>query len=213
MIAFHRWFLIALVIVLVAITAQLAGAEKTKTTGNALPADVQAIFDTKPCFTCHKLGDRGEGVLAPNLRYVGDRRSKAWLTAWLKNPVAVRKETIMPPALLTDLEIEVMADFLVKQRSRVSFPRLLKAAKGDQVAAGKALFQARDCVTCHKIDGQGGNAANTAPDLKAVSTRHDPKWLATWLADPQKVKPGTFMPTFRLSKAEIRALVAYFQTL
>jgi cbb3-type cytochrome oxidase cytochrome c subunit len=44
-----------------------------------------------------------------------------------------------------------------------------------------------------------------APDLANVAARIRPAWLTVWLADPQKVQPGTRMPSNFPEKAEENA--------
>jgi mono/diheme cytochrome c family protein len=188
-------------------------ARPAQSGGDDMPAAVKAIFDSKPCFTCHKLGDKGQGVLAPNLRYVGDRRSKSWMKKWIADPPAMKKGTIMPAGQLTSDEIDIMVAYLAKQKNYTNVDRIFKANKNDLAGAGKALWKARDCGTCHKVDGAGGNAANTAPDLGGESSRRTDDWLKTWLKNPDKVIKGTFMPNFKFSEREIDALVAYIKTL
>jgi mono/diheme cytochrome c family protein len=194
-----------------------AAAESAK---QSLPSEVQKIIGNKPCLTCHQIGNVGQGKLGPNLRGVGSRRDKAWLRRWLEDPTKVwaqsppdyRKVTVMPPGLLTDAEIETVADFLATQKLRVDSTKILARAK-DRVAAGKQLFAAYDCATCHKVNGKGGNQAQTGPDLAGVSKRFDDARLKAWLKDPQTIKKGTFMPSFGLSDAEVGALAAYLETL
>lgn len=180
---------------------------------DAIPAQVKTIVESKTCLTCHTIGNLAGGQLAPNLRYVGERRSKTWIAKWLKDPPSMKTPTIMPPGLLNQEEIELMSTYLASLKNPMNARAILKKHKNDTKAAGKALFVAHDCGTCHKVDGQGGNLSNTGPDLKGTSTRRKPDWLRAWLKNPQKVKKGTFMPTFKLSEAEVEALTAYLSSL
>ncbi|HEY0420141.1 MAG TPA: cytochrome c oxidase subunit II [Acetobacteraceae bacterium] len=93
---------------------------------------------------------------------------------------------------------------------------------GDATAQrGKMLFQSVSCALCHAVQGTiaGGH---TGPDLTHVASRrmiaagtlpNTPANLASWIADPQKHKPGTNMPANPLSGADLAALVAYLGTL
>jgi nitric oxide reductase subunit C len=40
-----------------------------------------------------------------------------------------------------------------------------------------------------------------------------PEWEQEWLMDPQKIKPGTFMPTFGFTEAEATAIATYLDSL
>jgi nitric oxide reductase subunit C len=76
----------------------------------------------------------------------------------------------------------------------------------DQVARGKYVFQRKNCNDCHTILGIGGYFA---PDLTKAADRRDAAWLAAYLGDPQRAKPGTTMPNQRLTQAEVADLVAF----
>jgi cytochrome c oxidase subunit 2 len=58
-----------------------------------------------------------------------------------------------------------------------------------------------------------------APDLTHLASRktlaagvldNTPDSLARWLRDPQSIKPGSHMPSLKLTDAEAADLVAYF---
>lgn len=87
--------------------------------------------------------------------------------------------------------------------------------------AGAQLFQQMTCSNCHAIAGTGANA-RIGPDLTHLASRqtlaagrleNNPANLARWLADPQAVKPGTYMPDLRLTDEQVRQLVGYMETL
>jgi cytochrome c oxidase subunit II len=95
------------------------------------------------------------------------------------------------------------------------------APTGGDAAAGALVFQQHTCVNCHTISGTGARA-DAGPDLSHVASRqtlgagvlaNTPDNLIRWLADPQAVKPGNHMPSLRLTEADLRALVAYLETL
>jgi cytochrome c oxidase subunit 2 len=90
-----------------------------------------------------------------------------------------------------------------------------------QAVRGKALFQSVSCAMCHAVQGTLAQGRR-APDLTHVASRqtlaagtlkNTPKDLAEWIADPQKLKPGTNMPATPLSKDDLQAIVAYLGTL
>jgi len=85
---------------------------------------------------------------------------------------------------------------------------------------GAQVFLA-ECAGCHEIRGTKARG-EVGPDLTHLATRETlaaltipnrPNDLADWLRDPQHVKPGSQMPALGLSDAEIRALVAYLESL
>ena len=86
---------------------------------------------------------------------------------------------------------------------------------------GKQLFQAVSCAMCHTIGGTLAQGRK-APDLTHVAGRrmlaagtlpNTPANLASWIADPQKHKPGANMPATPLAAADLQAIVAYLGTL
>jgi nitric oxide reductase subunit C len=77
----------------------------------------------------------------------------------------------------------------------------------DSVAAGKAVWQRKNCNDCHTILGIG---AYYAPDLTRVAGSRDDDWMTRWLTNPQATKPGTTMPGQRLTPEEVARLVAFF---
>lgn len=90
-----------------------------------------------------------------------------------------------------------------------------------QVAQGRQLFAQYACGNCHAIAGTAWTA-QAAPSLTNYSARqtisagvlpHTPENLARYLRNPQAVKPGIYMPNFRLSEPEVQALVAYLESL
>jgi cytochrome c oxidase subunit 2 len=105
--------------------------------------------------------------------------------------------------------------WLAAQRSNPSPP-----STPEQVE-GLALFERGPCGMCHAVRGtQAG--ARTAPDLTHFATRstigaaavpNTPDSLARWIADPQHIKPGSRMPATGLSTGQLRAVVAYLETL
>ena len=85
----------------------------------------------------------------------------------------------------------------------------------------RAAFLALSCVNCHRI--RGTTAAGTyAPDLTHLASRqtlaaglieNNADNLASWIADPQTIKPGCLMPAFGLSESERERVTRYLMTL
>ena len=88
------------------------------------------------------------------------------------------------------------------------------------VADGKALFSAKACNGCHRVSGEIDGGV-TGPDLKGFASRptimgsvpNTPENVWRWLADPQRVKPGTAMPRMPLTAQNLDDLTAYLETL
>lgn len=163
----------------------------------------KAVVEKHNCRSCHTIGGQG-GVVGPDLDQTTLRHSDEWLRLWLADPLTVKPRTLMPKFPLTKGERGAVITYLHGLAKPVAKDKLL-ALGGAK--AGEALITAYECFACHKVAGQPGRAIY--PDLTTLKQRRDPDWEKTWLKDPAAVKPGTFMPNFRLSAEEIEAIVAY----
>jgi cytochrome c oxidase subunit 2 len=94
------------------------------------------------------------------------------------------------------------------------------AVRDAKVAAGRAIFQALACSTCHAVQGVSDGAF--APDLTHLMSRStiasgmaelDRDTLRAWIDDPQVLKPGCNMPSLKLSPGELDAVTDYLLTL
>jgi cytochrome c oxidase subunit 2 len=110
------------------------------------------------------------------------------------------------------------ADFDAWQQQQQQIPQ---TPMSDLPAQGARLFQDSTCVSCHSIAGTQAEG-KAGPDLTHLGSRetlgagvldNTPDNLATWLTNPQDVKPGIHMPNMNLSKSEVDALVAYLESL
>ena len=91
-----------------------------------------------------------------------------------------------------------------------------------EVAKGKALFTSLPCAGCHTIEGL--SSGTVGPNLTHEASKTTPiaggpggpvneEDLRRWIKDPQKVKPGTVMPTLGLDDATVDTLVQFILTL
>jgi cytochrome c oxidase subunit II len=87
--------------------------------------------------------------------------------------------------------------------------------------AGRRVFLAGACSSCHDIRGTSASGF-VGPDLTHVGSRttlagvtipNRRSDLARWIVDSQSIKPGNRMPDLRLSPAQLRAVVAYLESL
>ena len=81
------------------------------------------------------------------------------------------------------------------------------ATAGDP-AEGHALA-AQWCSNCHAIE-PGGRNSDQIPSFEFIARERNrsAEWISTWLQTPHEA-----MPNFSLSRNEIAALVAYFESL
>jgi cytochrome c oxidase subunit 2 len=96
------------------------------------------------------------------------------------------------------------------------------AAPTEPMAAqGATLFANGPCIGCHTVSGTPA-AGTVGPNLThlasrtsfagAIFTRNDQN-LHKWLENPPGRKPGSKMPDLNLKESDIKALVAYLDTL
>jgi cytochrome c2 len=130
----------------------------------------------------------------------GARVRTEWLHDFLADPsrkVRPWFDLRMPTFEFSEEQLNTLTRYFAAQ-DRVPYPVTPpKALDPVMVAHGRDLFTRWQCVKCHVVAGKLPNqeVANMAPDLARVPERLRPDWLTVWLADPQKVQPGTRMPT------------------
>jgi cytochrome c oxidase subunit 2 len=118
--------------------------------------------------------------------------------------------------------------FLVIAETKEEFDRWTEAqrqsaatASDEEAAAGRDVFLAKACASCHTIRGTTATGT-TGPDLTHVGSRKTIAAglfettrgsLAAWIADPQTLKPGNNMPMVPLTADELRSVSAYMASL
>ena len=160
------------------------------------------------CLSCHAINGDG-GAVGPDLTQVGLRRSEDWLYDFLMDPETVVPDTKMPMFDWEDQDLEDVLGFLMSLKKPVDSKKILKTEKS-RVKAGEKLVKAYDCRACHRIQTGG---LSRYPDLTFQGTKVNRNWEWVWLRDPQKIRPGTFMPTFGFNEKELEAITAYIETL
>jgi cytochrome c oxidase subunit 2 len=107
------------------------------------------------------------------------------------------------------------ATWLSAQRAPAAVPR------DSESAHGRLVFETGSCAMCHTITGTRA-AARAGPDLTHIASRRSlaadalpngPGFLAGWIVDPQRIKPGVRMPSNRLEPGDLRSLLAYLGSL
>lgn len=86
---------------------------------------------------------------------------------------------------------------------------------------GQSVFMSTSCILCHTIAGTPAGAT-VGPDLTHLASRrtiaagtlaNTPANLASWILEPQRVKPGAMMPATSLPPKDLVALTAYLGSL
>lgn len=171
------------------------------------------------CAGCHIIEDKGGAIrafykqeelsMAPPLLeagelHEGEKVRHDWLSNFLKNPVPIRPwlQVRMPTFGLSDEEVATIVAYfsvLAKKRFPYELPKE-HPLPPDRVEAG-ALLASPDYLSCFICHQQGdkkpeGPPEGWAPDLAMATSRLNPDWIVKWIKDPQKIQPGTKMPTF-----------------
>jgi mono/diheme cytochrome c family protein len=75
---------------------------------------------------------------------------------------------------------------------------------------GAMVYQQNNCGACHQINGAG---MKSGPPLNGVAKRWDRKWMEEHFLDPESKSPGTIMPAYKFSPADMTAMLDYMMSL
>jgi cytochrome c oxidase subunit 2 len=99
--------------------------------------------------------------------------------------------------------------------------QLPNARDDSETRRGRDVFLKNACVNCHTIRGTGADGT-FGPDLTHLASRdtlasamvaNDEERLTQWVDNPQKIKPGCWMPSFKLEKSDVAEVVKYLRSL
>ena len=127
-------------------------------------------FRKAQCGSCHAMGKPGAG---PDLTASVSRRAAAWLEEHIKsNPNA--------PGVLTDAQVQMLVTFVTKRGDKAvdAWEHAPQSA-----VDGALIYQAKDCASCHKLNGVGDDLG---PSLNGIGERRDRQWIEQHFADPPK---------------------------
>jgi cytochrome c oxidase subunit 2 len=118
------------------------------------------------------------------------------------------------------LFVDTQADFKAWVAHQKQLPPEPDSVANAEAFKGKQVFMGQACVGCHSIEGV--SAGVIGPNLTHVATRtaiagaifdNNAENLGKWISNPPGRKPGALMPNLGLSDEQVKALVAYLQTL
>ncbi len=179
-------------------------------------------FERHNCNDCHTILGFG-AYYAPDLTRAYLRIGEDAVQRRLKSPEVVFADSYrrMPQQHLSSREVADIIAYLrwvanienhdwppqdSQSRWQRSTDRMLAAAA---LSPGAALVQQENCLDCHALGGRG---ASVGPRLEWIGSRRDPTWIADYLADPQKLSPGSEMPDYGTLSAGQRGMIAEFVT-
>ena len=179
-------------------------------------------FERRNCNDCHTILGFGS-YYAPDLTRTYFRIGEDAIIRRLQQPeVAFATDyRKMPQQHLSQQEITDIVAYLrwvsnidnhdwppqdSQTRWKSSTDRLLAAAA---LSPSAALIQQENCLLCHTLGGQG---ESRGPRLEWIGARRNAAWIADYLADPQKLAPGSPMPDFANLTPGQRQMIGEFIT-
>ena len=180
-------------------------------TSPSVAAGRQLIAE-KNCKGCHLVEGAGgdirptlnQAFWPPNLATQGAKTQPMWLHPFLKDPSSVRLRpwltARMPTFHFTEEESAAIGRYF-SEVDQVQYPFISTdiATDAQRLAIGADLFAKMQCSSCHPTSSAlppGKAPEDLAPNLQLANDRLRPEWVLQWLLDPQKIMPGTRMPTF-----------------
>jgi cytochrome c1 len=152
-----------------------------------------------------------------------DRFRRAWVGSFLADTHDLRPNlaATMPRFRMPQQDADAIAAFLVPSAEEEA------PAFGD-AAAGRAVLEAKGCMSCHRSSFAEAVAAmpipvelpadvfaraqQLAPDLRHARERLRASELVTWIEDPVAAKASTLMPKLSLTKQEALDAAAFIMT-
>lgn len=164
-------------------------------------AEGRLTFNQDGCRGCHVVKGEKRIRVAKPLNDMAARVKPDWLYRWIRDPKAFQPRTKMPNFRFSEQEAADVADFLLQGPKAEPF-----GPKGS-AARGKTLFLEAHCVSCHSVEGKGGNIA---PELSRIASMLRPERIFRIIQNPHKLWPKSQMPIFGFSDKDIRDIVTYF---
>lgn len=177
-------------------------------------AEGRRLMHQYNCIGCHEIENRGgfirkyfgenPSMAPPPLNGEGEKVQSQWLFGFLKEPIPVRPwfSVRMPTFGFSDQEANLLIGFF-NGLSKVEIPYAYfddRKVPKEHLDAARVLFSKDffNCLSCHQQGERKpeGPPEGWAPDLNLARSRLSSNWVIKWLQDPQKVQPGTKMPSF-----------------
>lgn len=180
------------------------------------------VFQRKNCNDCHTILGFG-GYYAPDLTRAYLRIGESAIQRRLEQPEVVFADSYrkMPQQHLTGAEIADVIGYLrwvasienndwppqdSPARWKAATERMLANAS---LSPGAALVQQENCLMCHELGGQGESKGQR---LEWIGARRNAAWIAEYLANPQKLAPGSPMPEYSHLSQQQREMLGDFIT-
>lgn len=179
------------------------GCHKIGNEGGAISETVKKRFEKQG------IGAEDAEALAvsyspPNLLGEGGKVHPDWFFRFLKGPTTIRPwlPLRMPTFGLDDADANAIIGHFARSDGGTypfKYRPVHPMSATDNASAVKLMSKDYfDCFNCHMQGTKKpeGPPSGWAPDLTLARQRLQPDWIVKWLHDPQKLQPGTKMPTF-----------------
>jgi mono/diheme cytochrome c family protein len=178
-------------------------------------ADVgEKLFREKNCIQCHSVGGKG-GHVGPALDPYQGKYSAPFITAalWDHGPKMMAKMQelhVIRPSFVERDVVDILA--FIRAKGLYDETRRSYLPPGDPVLGAK-LFQAKGCIRCHSINGQGGTVG---PDLAKRSLKGSLSYILSEMWNhgshmwPEMAKRDIPFPTFTPSEMSDVMTFLYF---
>lgn len=167
------------------------------------------LLDRYSCLSCHRIEGFGGDISTAPLTFEGSKVKYDWLKDYLIRPHAVRPTLTerMPHFRMTENEAATMANYIKSVYVTDDIPYMSDYVFSQkEVSRGKAIFEQKQCVSCHIINKSGGYVG---PQLDNIAARLEPGWIYAWMRTPLKLRPGSAQPDYRFNDEDAKALTAY----
>jgi ubiquinol-cytochrome c reductase cytochrome b subunit len=157
-------------------------------------------FRQAACWQCHS-STPGDSRPGPNLADIAVLRDRDWLVGHFKQASGPAGQGVK------DLQWRRLATFLPKLDDE-NVESLHRTPQS--LVNGAMVYQQNNCGACHQINGAG---MKSGPPLNGVAKRWDRKWMEEHFLDPESKSPGTIMPAYKFSPADMTAMLDYMMSL
>lgn len=158
------------------------------------------LANSGQCTRCHTAGGAGPVLTSAKVTHTDD-----WIMGHVADPEVIAPGIRpLPPNAPNQLVQKAVVAYVAKLRAETPPPPLDARAR-----LANDVFGTR-CVSCHKIDGDGGSEG---PDLTHAAKKagRTEAWFKAWVADPSALDATADMPAFggKLSDSELDAIAAW----